>query len=200
MIHLLIAHGADIEARDRTPLILSSRNSLSMAALLEHGADAGVHNIYGLTPLHGVCGWLDSQHQELAQSHGAIVNATDETGKTPPALDIRWGEALSWRNFYWRMGADVNAISNSGLSPPHYAVFHQSGAALVALLLEHGANVNATDGTGDTPLQLLARYGAHDTTDVIALLLDYGADVSVLDIGEVSIARTHECSRRRIDE
>jgi hypothetical protein len=66
MIHFIIAHGADIEARTHvadikarsdvgdTPLILYTRNYnyRATAALLEHGADAGVHNKRGETPLH----------------------------------------------------------------------------------------------------------------------------------------------------
>jgi hypothetical protein len=82
--HWLIAHGADIEARDHagnTALILAtSHNYHSMAALLKHNADAGAHNKLGETPLHFASSVFESQHVELAKSlleHGAKVNAAD---------------------------------------------------------------------------------------------------------------------------
>jgi ankyrin repeat protein len=152
MIHLLIAHGADIEARatsDDTPLIRSSihRNPHVMAALLEHGADAGAHNEFGQTTLHWGSRWIDRQHHELAKSllkHGANVNATDASGRKP----LHWlvssveGDHLFMLRFLLENGADVNAITNNGLSVLQCALHGHFSADVVPLLLEYGADVS----------------------------------------------------------
>jgi hypothetical protein len=80
MVHLLIAHGADIEARcdcGDTPLIVSSEgNPRIMAALLEHGADAGVHNDIGETPLHHASTWFGSEHHNQTGRTSTAALAT----------------------------------------------------------------------------------------------------------------------------
>jgi ankyrin repeat protein len=151
MIHLLIAGGANIEARSSdgdTPLTaLDQPRPRVMAALLEHGADAGVHNKRRETPLHWASTWFNSDHQELAKSlleHGAIVNATDNRGRTP----LHWvfksyrGDCRFMAKFLLENGADVNAISNDGLSPLRCAISGKRGADVVALLREHGADIS----------------------------------------------------------
>jgi ankyrin repeat protein len=198
MIHFLIAHGADIEARSATgdtPLILSSRrgNHQVMAALLEHGADAGAHNERGETALGLASSWIESQHHELAKSllkHGAIINAPNMSGLTP----LHLGESPFVAKFLLDNGAEVNAISNDGICPLHWAAADRNGAALVALLLHYGANVDATDPTGQTPLHFLLEQDMYspieDNTDglagilsIVKLLLDHGADVNAISNG-----------------
>jgi ankyrin repeat protein len=154
MIHLLIAHGADIEGRTsdgNTPLnLVEPGYARVMAALLEHGADAGVHNDFGETPLHHASTWLHSEHHELAKSlleHGAIVNAIDENGETPlhwAIKDHEVDDGLFMTKFLLENGADVNTISNHepsalrclcsgcerGLNPHVAALLHEYGAGV----------------------------------------------------------------------
>jgi ankyrin repeat protein len=188
MIHLLIAYGADIEARCETgdtPLLLASQHNHNIVAtLLEHGADAGVHNHNGETPLHWAARRLEDQH-ELAKSlleHGAIVNARDVTGETPLHWISGWGRDCGafMAKFLLENGADVNAISNHGFSPLHWALSRNCGEDAIALLLEHGAIVNATDPRGRAPLHWLLGSSVRDGLPKVELLLENGADVNAI--------------------
>jgi ankyrin repeat protein len=215
MIHLLIAHGAGahIEARSPegdTPLSLASLwgNKRVMAALLEYGADAGVHKekraqTPGKTPLHHASTWFNSEHHELAKAlleHGANVNATERRGETPlhRALRCNDGNGLFIANFLLENGADINAASNAGLSPLHCALSGQCEADVVTLLLEHGAAVNATDETRRTPLHWVFKYReAWESRFFMAkLLLENGADVNAVShdgLGPLHSALAVEC-------
>jgi ankyrin repeat protein len=158
MINLLLAHGADVKGCSASgDYILTSyhlRNKPRVtAALLEHGADAGVHNKHGETPLHNVAAWFESQHHELAKSlleHGAktMVNATDDTGRTPLhfAIEFHWFDEFFMANFLIENGADVNATTN-GHSILMSALHSQCGRDTILLLLEHGADFSVLNGS-----------------------------------------------------
>jgi ankyrin repeat protein len=163
MIHLLIAHGADIEARspdfDVTPLLACSTGH-AMSALLEHGADVGVHDSIGETLWHRFARWAESEHHELARSlleHHAIVDATDMSGYTPLNILLlnHMGDPLFMTQFLLENGADVNAVSNEGLSILQYALRGRCAEHVVGLLLEHGADVSRLDSDES---QLLSRW------------------------------------------
>jgi ankyrin repeat protein len=153
IIHMLIVHGADINARtrrDETPLLVASRfNEHAMSALLDHDADANLQNSQGETPLHQASLWLEWEHHYLAKSllaNGANVNATDQLGRTP----LHWvfderseeGSRFFLANFLLENGADVNAISNDGLSPLKLALLRKGQAESVELLLHYGADIS----------------------------------------------------------
>jgi uncharacterized protein len=65
------------------------------------------------------------------------------------------------------MTALMNAVKNNDL-------------ALVGALIKEGINVNELDGNQDAPL-IIAAYKGY--TDIVKLLLETGADVSVVDPG-----------------
>lgn len=72
-------------------------------------------------------------------------------------------------------GADINAAGARGLTPLHIAVSYGHLPA-VSWLVEHGANLNARDGDGMTPLHLAAQEKESKSIEIVAKLLQLGAD------------------------
>ncbi len=147
-IGLLVAHGADVDAKDEdglTPLHCAAYHGYrrAVALLLERGADVNARIVLvsaadgvlwerdlesrmepGVTPLHeAVAGW-DPNVADLLLAHGAKVNAVDDSGNTPL----------------------------------HYAVA-RTGVQVVRLLIAAGADVNARNNDGAAPLVIALRNG-----------------------------------------
>jgi ankyrin repeat protein len=152
MLGLLIAHGADVNSRDRektTPLHCAAYHGLQGAVefLIRKGADVNARTARdptpdgimwewdrgfrmepGVTPLHeAVAGW-DPNVIDVLITHGAEVNIADESGRTA----VHYGAA---RGF----------------------------ARVVGLLIARGADVNARDHTGATPLAIALHEGHMET-------------------------------------
>jgi len=73
-------------------------------------------------------------------------------------------------------GADVRAASPAGVTALHWAV---TDIAKTRMLLDAGADVNAVSQLGRTPLLVAA--AAHESRDVVRLLLSKGASVNTSD-------------------
>lgn len=87
--------------------------------LLEHGADAGLRNQKGQTPLHLVT--KDTALMELLLANGAGLNDADADGNTAlhfAASNLRYIEAVQ---FLISRGADLHARNSKGNTPLHKA-------------------------------------------------------------------------------
>jgi ankyrin repeat protein len=71
-------------------------------------------------------------------------------------------------------GADVDAV-DADLRTPLHAACQQGEVAVAALLLRSGAPVDVPDKWGNTPLWR-AVFGNHADPELVAMLLDAGAD------------------------
>jgi len=91
MVKLLVASGADVNARGRngwTALLYAvtgvTRNDKAAATfLIAKGADVNAKDNDGQTPLHWAAKMGHKDMAELLIAKGAAVNASDNKGKTP---------------------------------------------------------------------------------------------------------------------
>ena len=144
-IELLIAQGADVNARDsngNTPLMLAARSGHSeiVQFLIDRGADVHLKDNLGNTPLIDTAGYASEfalKVIEILIAEGADVQAKNKNSNT----------------------ALINA-ARSGRSD------------VVELLVKEGADVNAESKTGQTALKLASDTLRKD---VIEVLTEHGA-------------------------
>ena len=124
------------------------RNPITIAALLEAGADPNVRTRFGLTPLHEAVDVPDGLNTVIA-----LLRA----GGDPNAKALH-----NWKTGYSPRGL--------GETPLHHAARHDAYPATVSVLLDAGAAPNARSLDGSTPLHLAGHIG------VFRRLLNAGAD------------------------
>ncbi|HUB78341.1 MAG TPA: ankyrin repeat domain-containing protein [Bryobacteraceae bacterium] len=181
---LLVAHGADVNARSsdmRTPLMIAARrpgNHATVQFLLEHGANPNpnAHPAGESSPLIEAASAGDAASMELLLAKGADVKDAGE-----PALEM---------SYNIRCPKCAGLLIPRGLSEKDYTVLLQDTAVLgnvdaVRNALDHGADVNAFDPSGRTPLMYAA---ASDLLplDEVKLLVEHGADINARDAHKLS--------------
>jgi len=139
----------------------------------------------GSFPLH----WAALKNQvviaEMLLTHGANVNATDDSLGTPLHDAVAFGHygQVELARVLLGHGANINAKSNYGETPLHEAIWNQD-LQMVTLLLNSNANVNAVmeaghaDDTRQTPLHYAAERG---NLEIVKLLLAHGANPDARD-------------------
>ena len=167
VVELLIARGADLDAKDnvgRTPLGMAALEGKRDVAelLITKGAAVTLH-------VHAALGDLGQVEQALAK--GEPVDLRDDHGRT--ALHDAGSAAVV--ELLISKGADVKASNEGGMTPLHYAAA-RGQSEVAELLLEKGADVDALDNWETTPLFRAAR-GGHEST--ARLLVDRGAKVDL---------------------
>jgi ankyrin repeat protein len=194
---LLLAHGADINARPDSatpPRIASPQShverpvgrSLEEVEKIENSrqkSDADV-DVMGykkesdFTPLHIAVseGYLDMCQMLL--EHKADVRAHDNSGNTPLHLAAS-EDHLEIARILHKYNAEVNSRNEDG-STPLLMASSDGNIEISQLLLSHDADVFVHDHEGNTPLHLAA-IGGH--LEVARSLLELKADVSALNNG-----------------
>ena len=194
---LLIAHGADVNAKDKygaTPLHKAATNEMA-ALLIAHGADVNAQEtLNGSTPLHEAVSYVGQgkrgnvrgeitpmdvavaqdkkETAELLIAHGADVNAKDKYGATPlhKAATNEMAELLI------KHGANVNAMNINSDTPLYDAISRNKN--VVETLIAHGADVNNVNKSGYTPLHIALNV---NNTEIAELLIQHGANVNIKD-------------------
>jgi ankyrin repeat protein len=195
VIKLLLAHGADVNARERWPqtspfgisaldIAVKGDSPESVRLLIANGASLETQMDGGVT-LFDL--WASNGNPAIADqllAAGCDINAKNDEGKTPLDIAITSRQKQPNRQaIQWLLDhkADVNAKAGDGSTPLHYAVHH--GAEVVRLLLDHNADVNALDYKGETALGELREYAwkcsghfrPFEYDAVVKLLLAHGA-------------------------
>jgi ankyrin repeat protein len=150
--------------------------------LLAHGANAGVRDGDGYTPLISTirAHYLDAATYLV--EHKADTNLADGTGWTP-LMWAAWGDNPDLVNLLMAHGAALNGKDNDGLTA--LGVAAQNGRAKAAqALIEHGADVNAPQAKGGyTPLMLASISGS---SELATALLGRGAKINAVNPGGVT--------------
>jgi len=182
MVEMLIAKGADVNAKDKdgnTPLQRAAQNNNKdmVEMLIAKGADVNAKDKDGNTPLQRAAQHNRKDVAELLIAKGADVNAKDKDGNTPLQRAAQHNRK-DVAELLIAKGADVNAKYNAK-NKEDYTLLHwaaQNNSKDVAeLLIVKGADVNAKEKDGYTPLLQAAWY---NRKEVAELLIAKGADVN----------------------
>lgn len=112
----------------------------------------------------------------LLEKDPKLVNAKDETGRTPLHWACR-GVHPDVVKFLVEKGADINALDNNQIAPLH-SIAARGHTEAAELLIKKGAQINIKDYNSHTPLHFTAIYGKKDIT---TLLIANGAELEVRD-------------------
>jgi ankyrin repeat protein len=189
--HQLLSNGANVNGTDAhglTPLVHSVAHSCPQCldcvyALLNHGANTNA-SVHGTTALHLCIARSNLVAAEALLAHGARTDTP-----TPPLLLAVQRNQAAFVKLLVAHGADISIVDNddAGWSLVHHAVWRNCIDALRVLLdmdrtMALGLRLDEKCAMDITPLMLLAETAQRvGNTRLAALLLQYGADVNVVD-------------------
>ncbi|KAF3406321.1 Ankyrin repeat and protein kinase domain-containing protein 1 [Talaromyces pinophilus] len=180
ILQLLIARGADVDARDyrkRTALHnlaaweQSNLDNDVLDLLLSHIRDVDAQDQRGRTPLHWACatGKLSLVKRLLLNPHGpmASISSVDTQSRHPVHVAVAHSQYEVVQLLLLHR-VNFHAASDDGWTPLHIAC-DRGDESIVLLLLKKGAKMDTTLLNGDTPLHLAVRSGH---TKVVEVLLE----------------------------
>lgn len=174
---LLIAHGADVHARDsfgRTPLIVAITHCPSaIEPLLASGVDINEQTRFG-PPLLAAARyqWLYPRWRKMAPRENAVKFLL-EKGADPNTRDS------DGRNALMVMSMEFRPVTSRGVRRDAMLVEDGNLVRLIGeSLLQAGCDINAVESNGRTPLMYAARY---NRPTAVELLLKAGANIRAQD-------------------
>ena len=157
VLDLLLSHIPDLDLDRRshvngyTALLLACDNGHTSCVerILQAGADAGLGNDRGSTPLHHAA---SGEVVQLLLGHAGDLGVRGWRGQTPVHTACRWNR-LSAVQVMLEHQADVNARDDRGITPLMWAVTQTSWAEedvvpVVKLLCQHQADLAVQDDAG----------------------------------------------------
>lgn len=182
IVSLLLARGADIEARG--PKDFSPKKHP-----LAHIPSADLEGYDAVDASDADVGWTAllraaSDGREpivrLLLEHGAHIEARSPSNGTP-LICAAEGNHEAIVDLLLMKGASVDTEDDFGWKPLHRALVSRGGAKVAQMLLTHGADVNARCAYRKTPLHHAIEKG---NDPMVTFLLAAGADYEARDIAE----------------
>jgi ankyrin repeat protein len=160
----------------RTPLSYA-RDAGILALLIAAEADVNAVDDSGMIACHQAC----ANPPVLAQLLDAGANplARSKFGATPLHHAAVEKDAIDAILLLIRANAAVNECDCNGNSASHWAA-HKGRVENLKLLIAHGAQINQCNNAGKTMLALAAS-ARENALEVMRLLIDSGADTSVIN-------------------
>ncbi|BCS21467.1 uncharacterized protein APUU_21899S [Aspergillus puulaauensis] len=153
--------------------------------LLDRGADIGVTDVYGQTPLHHAACQGHEAVVALLLQRGANPNSEDRQGRS----SIIMAASNGWKSVLARLGgAGASPIStNKACSPALHHAASNGHVTVLEQLLAQGYDIDLKNRRGETPLMMAAEKGR---TSAVRFLLDKGSDFKRRDDnGDTAIER-----------
>ena len=182
LLRQLIARGVDLNQQHGglTPLLAATRDSWhgrpeAVMTLLANGADARVADGEGNTPLHHAARSTDPAVAALLLDAGAQIDALNQEGVSPLGIACASG---NWRLARYLIEHGARAEPAGGQPALLAAVAGDDDPGGAQLLLRHKARV---DARGQFQRTALMQACAAGNTDIVAVLLDAGADRNAHD-------------------
>jgi len=172
----------------KTLFTATRRNDANVIeSLLAHGADINARDSDGCTPLQIAAFRGCVPVVQLLLRNGALIDASTQAEGSALFWAVCGGH-LNVVQILLAADCDVNKPTADGRTPLHRAasgIYHSNALNIARELIQHGADVNRGDIIGVTPLMNAAGGGHFELTQ---LLLDCGADADARSIrGEGAI-------------
>ncbi|XP_067653124.1 ankyrin-3-like [Haliotis asinina] len=181
--HVLELHIVDINCRTTTgmtPLMIAAEHNAHdvFKLLLDSGGDPSVVNSDGNNALYFACSTADGEIvKNLLKLDLVDINCRGSDGMTPLLLAARYNTHDVFE-LLLENGADPSLVNGDGNNVLHFACMADDEEIVKHILEPHLVDINSRGFNKMTPLLLSAE---HSACDVFEMLLDNGADPSVVD-------------------
>ncbi|XP_067653126.1 ankyrin-3-like [Haliotis asinina] len=181
--HVLELHIVDINCRTTTgmtPLMIAADHNAHdvFKLLLDSGGDPSVVNSDGNNAFYFACSTADGEIvKNLLKLDSVDINCRGSGGMTPLLLAARYNTHDVFE-LLLENGADPSLVNGDGNNVLHLACMVNDEEIVKHILELHLVDINSRGFNNMTPLLLSAEHSAFD---VFEMLLDNGADPSVVD-------------------
>ena len=181
MVKLLLAKGADIEARSPEDFSPKQHPLARLGSDFDDYDEVDASDAdEGWTALLRAATKGQEAMVRLLAEKGADIEARSPTNGTPLICAAESNcEAIV--GFLLESGANVDAEDQFGWKPLHRVMVNRGGEGVAQMLLSHGADINARCAYRKTPLHHAIEKG---NDSMVSFLLAAGADYEARDIAE----------------
>ncbi|XDG08410.1 hypothetical protein ABKA04_008025 [Annulohypoxylon sp. FPYF3050] len=142
-------------------------NTELVSLLIEHGAEVDFVDpncFFARTPLCRACKEGDLEMVKLLLEKGAGINYTGESSDTPLFTALIERQTKVAEYLLQIEGVDVHWTDADKLGSLHAAI---AQPAIIPKLIKMGASIDERSNTHGTPLHFAAKYGFHQTIEVL---------------------------------